>query len=103
MATRRHGAATEPREDRQPARAGLSADAIGDLVRRAAERAGLPHPERYGAHSLRAGGATAAYEAGAPVSVIAAHGRWSPTSPVVLGYIRAVDRWADNPMKGVGL
>jgi hypothetical protein len=73
---------------------------IGDLVRRAAERAGLPHPEQY---SLRAGGATAAYRAGAPVSVIAAHGRWSPTSPVVLGYIRAVDRWADNPMKGVGL
>jgi integrase len=72
-------------------------------VRRAAERAGLPHPERYSAHSLRTGGATAAYQAGAPVSVIAAHGRWSPTSPVVLGYIRAVDRWADNPMKGVGL
>jgi hypothetical protein len=36
-------------------------------------------------------------------STIAAHGRWAPTSPVVLGYIRAVDRWADNPMHGVGL
>ncbi len=35
-----------------------------------------------------------AYRAGAPVSTIAAHGRWAPTSPVVLGYIRAVDRWA---------
>ncbi len=50
-----------------------------------------------------AGGATAAYRAGAPVSTIAAHGRWAPTSPVVLGYIRAVDRWNDNPMHGVGL
>lgn len=81
----------------------LSPDAVGDLVRRAAERAGLPHAERYSAHSLRAGGATAAYKAGAPVSAIAAHARWSPASPVVLGSIRAVDRWQDNPMRGVGL
>jgi poly(3-hydroxybutyrate) depolymerase len=73
------------------------------VVRRAAERAGLQHPERYSAHSMRASGATVAYKAGAPVSVITAHGRWSPTSPVVLGYIRSVDRWQDNPMRGVGL
>ncbi len=67
----------------------LSPDAVGDIVRRAADRAGgLPHAETYSAHSLRAGGATAAYKAGAPVSAIAAHGRWSPASPVVLGYIR---------------
>ncbi|WP_166487325.1 hypothetical protein [Geodermatophilus obscurus] len=26
-----------------------------------------------------------------------------PTSPVVLGYIRAVDRWSDNPLRGAGL
>ncbi len=50
-----------------------------------------------------AGGATAAYRAGAPVSTIAAHGRWAPTSPVVLGYIRAVDRWADSPLRGARL
>ncbi|WP_198168345.1 pyridoxamine 5'-phosphate oxidase family protein [Herbidospora yilanensis] len=34
---------------------------------------------------------------------IAAHGRWAPTSPVVLGYICAMDRWRDNVMRNVGL
>jgi integrase len=81
----------------------MSADAISDAVRSAARRTGLPNADDYSAHSLRAGGATSAYRAGAPVSVIAAHGRWSPTSPVVLGYVRAVDRWTDNPMRSVGL
>lgn len=81
----------------------LSADAINDVVRTMAIRAELPNAENYTAHSLRAGGATSAYKSGAPVSVIASHGRWSPTSPVVLGYVRAVDRWKDNPMRGIGL
>jgi hypothetical protein len=40
---------------------------------------------------------------GAPVSTIAAHGRWAPGSPVVLSYIRAVDRWRDNALTGIGL
>lgn len=83
--------------------ASMSDVAIGDVVRAAAVRAGLPDAERYSAHSLRAGGATSAYKAGAPVSVIAAHGRWSPNSPVVLSYVRAVDRWRDNALKGIGL
>lgn len=81
----------------------ISADAVHDAVRAAAVRAGLPNAETYSAHSLRAGGATSAYRAGAPVSTIAVHGRWSPASPVVLGYVRAVDRWTDNPMRSVGL
>jgi hypothetical protein len=34
------------------------------------------------------------------LSVIAAQGRWSPRSPAVLGYIRTVDNWRNNPMKG---
>jgi integrase len=76
---------------------------INDAVRRIAMRAGVPGAESYTAHSLRAGGATAAYKGGAPVSAIAAHGRWADGSPVVLGYIRAVDKWTDNPMRGVGL
>lgn len=79
----------------------VSADAINDVVRSAAVRAGLPNADGFSAHSLRAGGATSAYRAGAPVSVIAEHGRWAPGSPVVLGYIRAVDRWTDNAMGGV--
>lgn len=67
----------------------------------AAVRASLPHADTYSAHSLRAGEATAAYRAGAPVSTIAAHGRWSSGSPVVLPYVRAVDRWRDNPLVGI--
>ncbi len=76
---------------------------INEAVRRIAVRAAVPAADAYTAHSLRAGGATAAYKGGAPVSAIAAHGRWAEGSPVVLGYIRAVDKWTDNPMRGVGL
>lgn len=81
----------------------ISVDGINRAVRAAAVRAELPNAETYTAHSLRAGGATASYKAGAAVSVIAKHGRWADGSPVVLGYIRAVDKWKDNPMTGVGL
>ena len=81
----------------------LSADAVSDLVQAAARRAKLPHADTYSAHSLRAGGATAVYRAGAPVSAIAAHDRWAPGSPVVLSYIRSVDRWRDNALAGIGL
>jgi integrase len=81
----------------------LSAKSINSIVRRLAVAADVPAAETYTAHSLRAGGATVAYAAGIPVSVIAQHGRWNPNSPVVLGYIRAVDRWRDNAMRNVGL
>ncbi|MEV0754990.1 tyrosine-type recombinase/integrase [Streptosporangium sp. NPDC050280] len=81
----------------------LGGDAINEIVRSCAIRAGVPRAAEYTAHSLRAGGATVAYAAGRPISVIAKHGRWSPTSPVLLRYIRAVDRWRDNAMRGVGL
>jgi site-specific recombinase XerD len=81
----------------------VSTDGINRAVRAAAVRAKLPDAEKYTAHSLRAGGATASYKAGAAVSVIAKHGRWAEGSPVVLGYIRAVDKWTSNPMNGVGL
>lgn len=81
----------------------LSGDGIRRIVQAAAVRAGLPDADAYSAHSLRAGGATAAARAGVPVATIARHGRWSPTSPVVHGYIRLADRWRDNPMACVGL
>lgn len=81
----------------------LSGQGINTAVRRAAAHAGLPHADTYGAHSLRAGGATAAYRHGAGVADIARQGRWNEKSPVLLGYIRAVDRWKDNPMRGIGL
>lgn len=83
--------------------AAISVDGINRVVQAAAVRAAVPNAENVTAHSLRAGGATSAYKAGAPVSVIAAHGRWAENSPVVLGYIRAVDKWTDNPMRGIGL
>jgi integrase len=78
----------------------MSGDGINRVVRAAAIRAGLPGADRYTAHSLRAGGVTVAAKAGAQVAAIAAQGRWSLTSPVLLGYIRAADRWRDNPMAG---
>jgi integrase len=81
----------------------LTGDSVSTIVHRRAVLAGLPEPGGYSGHSLRSGGATSAYLAGAPVSEIARHGRWSENSPVVLGYIRAVDKWKNNPMKGIGL
>ncbi len=82
---------------------GLSGGGANKIIRTAAQRAGLPNADKITMHSLRAGGATSAYKGGAPVDSIARQGRWAPGSPVVLGYIRAVDQWADNPMAGVGL
>ena len=83
--------------------ASLSGDGLAYLVRDAVHRAGLPEPQRYSAHSLRAGGATAAYQSGAPRSAIAEHGGWAQLSPVMDTYWRAVDRWRDNPIAGIGL
>ena len=37
------------------------------------------------------------------MTAIAAHGRWAEGSPVVHTYIRAADKWKDNPMRGIGL
>lgn len=81
----------------------LTGKSVSDIVHQRAAMARLPGAEGYSGHSLRSGAATSAYLAGAPVAEIAQHGRWSATSPVVLGYIRAVDKWRHNPMKGIGL
>lgn len=62
--------------------------AVHDMVRIAR----LPHPERYSAHSLRAGGASSAYKAGWPLARIAQQGRWAIGSPVLMGYIREVEK-----------
>lgn len=79
----------------------LSGKSVSAIVHRRGVLAGLSGT--FTGHGLRSGAATSAYAAGTPVSVIAAHGRWSEKSPVVLGYIRAVDKWKNNPMKGIGL
>lgn len=81
----------------------LTGHSVSEVIRLAARRAGLTEPEKYSGHSVRSGAPTSAYAAGAPVSAIAEVGRWSPRSPVVLGYIRAVDKWKNHPMRGVGL
>ncbi|OLT12981.1 hypothetical protein BJF79_03515 [Actinomadura sp. CNU-125] len=97
----RHGRIGGEAEMAGRAAARLTGKSISDMVRRRALLAELP--DSYSGHSLRSGAATTAYAAGVPVSVIASHGRWAEKSPVVLGYIRAVDKWKNNPMKGIGL
>ncbi|MER6534666.1 tyrosine-type recombinase/integrase [Streptomyces sp900105755] len=82
---------------------GMSGAAINERVRKLAIEAGVPNAVTLTAHGLRAGGPTEAAKAGQPVSFIADHGRWSKTSPQVLEYIRPVDKWRDNPMRGIGL
>lgn len=81
----------------------LTPQAVNLIVKRAAAAAGLEHAETYTAHGLRAGGATSAAKAGAPMSAITRHGRWADGSPVVAGYIRQADKWNDNPLRGIGL
>ncbi|MCG6497634.1 site-specific integrase [Kitasatospora sp. A2-31] len=82
---------------------GMSGAAVNERVRHLAEKAGVPDAGKFTAHGLRAGGPTEAAKAGTPVAFIAEHGRWSPMSPQVHEYVRAVDRWRDNPMRGIGL
>ncbi len=81
----------------------MSGAAVNEAVQRLAKAADLKNADYFTAHGLRAGGPTEAAKAGHPVSFIADHGRWSKNSPQVLEYIRAVDRWKDNPMRGIGL
>lgn len=82
---------------------GMSGAAVNERVRSLAKAAGLQGADTFTAHGLRAGGPTEAAKAGTPVAFIAEHGRWSPMSPQVHEYVRAVDRWRDNPMRGIGL
>lgn len=84
-----------------PRSTGMSGKTVNDIVHRVVRAAGLPNPEGYSAHSLRAGGLTSSLASGALLGVAATHGRWSPTSPVVIKYARAADRWRDNAMRGV--
>jgi len=99
----RHGRiGNEPEAAGKP-RDRLAGRAVAEIVRRHALAAGLKDASKYKGHSLRSGGASAAYATGAPVSGIAGHGRWAENSPVVLGYVRQVDKWKNHPMREVGL
>lgn len=78
----------------------LSDRGVEEILLTAAERAGVD-TDGLSAHSLRAGGATEAYKAGADLLSISRRGRWKDGSPVLLRYIREQDKWKNNPMKGV--
>lgn len=72
------------------ARAALAAMGEGATIAKAADLR---------AHSLRAGGATSTYEAGADILAIARQGGWADNSPVIFRYIRDVDLRLRNPMR----
>ena len=74
---------------------GLSDKAVWRLVKTAAAAAGLAHPERYSGHSLRAGLATAAGEAGADLAEIMRQTRHR-SAAVALGYLRPAELWRHN-------
>jgi len=79
----------------------MTGQGINHVIKTLAEKAGVDHADEITAHSLRAGGATAAAKKGATASQIAAQGRWSVKSPTVHSYIRSANKWEDNAMTGV--
>ena len=83
----------------RPTGVGLSDKAVARLVKGAALKAGLD-PERYSGHSLRAGLATAAGDAGAALPDLMRQTRHKSTQ-VALAYLRPADLWRNNVTRGV--
>ena len=81
-----------------PAR--LSDRAVSRLVGQAARDAGLERPERFSGHSLRAGFATAAGEAGVDLARLMRQTRHK-SADTALGYLRPTDLWRNNPTQAV--
>lgn len=79
----------------------LTDRAVARVVQRTAERAGLD-PTKYSGHSLRAGLATSAAQAGAPERVIMAQTRHK-SLPMVRRYIREGSLFRENAAAAVGL
>lgn len=79
----------------------LAAKQVYRLVKRASAAAGLD-PERYGAHSLRAGLITSAVEAGAHERDVMRHSRHRSVA-VFRGYVRDVGLFQENAAAAVGL
>ena len=73
---------------------GLSDKAVVRLIKQAAEDAGLD-PSRFAGHSLRAGLATAAGDAGAGLPELMRQTRHKSTE-VALGYLRPAELWTNN-------
>lgn len=80
----------------------MTPQALGTVVKRAAERAGLD-AEDFAGHSLRRGFVTETRRAGADELRIARTGGWADGSRQVHRYTEDVDRWTDHPLRGVGL
>ena len=80
--------------------AGLSDKAVWRLVQQAARDAGLANPEGYSGHSLRAGLATAAGEAGADLAAVMRQTRHR-SAEVALGYLRPAELWRNNASQKV--
>lgn len=80
---------------------GLSGQAAGNILNRAGRAAGLP--VWLTGHSARSGLATEARRAGHDPKTISATTGHSPTSRVLYEYMRVVDEWSDNALKGIGL
>lgn len=80
--------------------AGMSGQAVGAVLTRAAERADV---EGIKGHSARAGMVTAARRAGHDMKTISEKSGHRPNSAVLFGYVREVDQWADNAANGIGL
>jgi site-specific recombinase XerD len=80
----------------------MTPQAIGLVVKRAAEAAGLASAD-FAGHSLRRGFVTEARRAGADELRIARTGGWADGSRQVHRYSEDVDRWTDHPLRGVGL
>ena len=80
--------------------AGLSDRAVSRLVGQAARDAGLERPERFSGHSLRAGFATAAGEAGVDLAHLMRQTRHR-SADVALAYLRPADLWRNNPTQAV--
>ncbi len=83
----------------RPTGVGLSDKAVARLVKGTAFKAGLD-PERYSGHSLRAGLATAAGDAGAALPDLMRQTRHKSTQ-VALAYLRPADLWRNNVTRGV--
>lgn len=79
----------------------MTPEAVGDVVGRLAERAGLDGD--WSGHSLRRGFATAARRAGHDKIRTARVGGWADESKALDGYMEDADRITDSPLIGIGL
>ena len=79
----------------------LSYTRARELVKEALKKAGRD-PDKYGLHSLRSGGATAAANAGVPDRAFKRHGRWRSENAKD-GYVKDTLEYRLNVSKSLGL